>query len=217
MQSPDLTPAPLRNIPGLYPSVRRLPFPLPDAQELHAILSTRFPDADSRDYLDRLACGAAAPVRLFALSLLPPLLDAAGMSGDGCCLRRDANGRPFLQRQGSSAQPADFSLSHSRAHAACFLWVGEGRIGVDVEESVTGERAARLANRFLSAGERALLSDNDISTGFTRIWTRREALCKQDGGGQPLRFDSANFSDRVRLASFRLPDTGAFLTVCLPN
>ena len=87
---------------------------------------------------------------------------------------------------------------------------------MDVEEPVPEERARRLAARFLSVQERALLPEGGVSASFTRIWTRREALCKQDGGGQPLRFDSAASPSDVQIASFCLPDTGAFLSVCLP-
>ncbi len=216
MDTTDLTPAPLLRIAGLYPAVRCLPSRIPDADVLYASLCDRFRDDASRDYLAQLTRGATAPVRLFALSLLPPLLEAAGLSATECTLHRDADGRPFLRSREGAALPADFSLSHSAAHAACFLWVGGGRIGVDVEEPVPEERAGRLAVRFLSEKERALLSGGALSAGFTRIWTRREALCKQDGGGQPLRFDSATPPPGVRLASFCLPDTGASLSVCLP-
>ena len=191
MDTADLTPAPLRHIGGLFPAVRRMPSPPPDAGMLYAALCADFPDSDSLDYLADLARGVNAPIRLFALSLLPPLLSAAGVTSAGCSLRRDANGRPFLLSRDGAALNADFSLSHSAAHVACFLWAGGGRVGVDVEEPVPEERARRLATRFLSEQERALLPEGGVSAGFTRIWTRREALCKQDGGGQPLRFDSA--------------------------
>ena len=216
MDIADLTPAPLRHIDGLFPAVRRMPNPPPNAGVLYAALCADFPDSDSLDYLADLARGVNAPIRLFALSLLPPLLSAAGVTSAGCSLRRDANGRPFLLSRDGAALNADFSLSHSAAHVACFLWAGGGRVGVDVEEPVPEERARRLAARFLSEQERALLPEGGVSAGFTRIWTRREALCKQDGGGQPLRFDSAAPPPDVQIASFRLPDTGAFLSVCLP-
>ena len=103
---------------------------------LYAALCADFPDSDSLDYLADLARGVNAPIRLFALSLLPPLLSAAGVTSAGCSLRRDANGRPFLLSRDGAALNADFSLSHSAAHVACFLWAGGGRVGVDVEEPV---------------------------------------------------------------------------------
>ena len=91
---------------------------------LYAALCADFPDSDSLDYLADLARGVNAPIRLFALSLLPPLLTAAGVTSAGCSLRRDANGRPFLLSRDGAALNADFSLSHSAAHVACFLWAG---------------------------------------------------------------------------------------------
>ena len=147
MDTADLTPAPLRHIGGLFPAVRRMPNPPPDAGMLYAALCDDFPDSYSLDYLADLARGVNAPIRLFALSLLPPLLSAAGVTSAGCSLRRDANGRPFLLSRDGAALNADFSLSHSAAHVACFLWAGGGRVGVDVEEPVPEERARRLAAR----------------------------------------------------------------------
>lgn len=115
MDTADLTPAPLRHIGGLFPAVRRMPNPPPDAGVLYAALCADFPDSDSLDYLADLARGVNAPIRLFALSLLPPLLTAAGVTSAGCSLRRDANGRPFLLSRDGAALNADFSLSHSAA------------------------------------------------------------------------------------------------------
>ena len=217
--SMDLTPEPLRRVTGLYPSVRRLPSPLPDTEALYTALCTRFTDRISQDYLYALTQGTAAPIRLFALSLLPPLLDAAGLTANNFSLHRNSAGRPTLLRTSTvgSLLSIDFNLTHSAAHAACFLWLGGGLIGVDIEEPIPSERAGRLANRFLSAGERTALPGDNLSSAFTRIWTQREALCKQDGGDQPLRFDSSAPHPGVRLVSFRLPDTGAYLSVCLPD
>ena len=77
MDTADLTPAPLRHIGGLFPAVRRMPNPPPDAGVLYAALAD-FPDSDSLDYLADLARGVNAPIRLFALSLLPPFADCSG-------------------------------------------------------------------------------------------------------------------------------------------
>ena len=71
---------------------------------LYAALCADFSDSDSLDYLADLARGVNAPIRLFALSLLPPLLSAAGVTSAGCSLRRDANGRPFLLSRGGAAR-----------------------------------------------------------------------------------------------------------------
>lgn len=213
----DLTPGLLRCMTGLYPVVRRIPSPLPDTEALYTVLCDRFPDPSSRDYIAALTRSTAAPIRLFSLSLLPPLLDAAGLTSNNLSLHRSESGRPTLRPLSTvNSPPIDFNLTHSASHAACFLWLGGGFVGVDIEEPIPAERAKRLANRFLSDGERACLQGDDISSAFTRIWTQREALCKQDGGGQPLRFDSSAPHPSVYLASFRLPDTGAYLSVCLP-
>lgn len=208
----------LPELPGLWLTLERLPgeSATPGAAQ-SAALCAAFPDAASRRYIQELGQGRMAAVRLAALALLPPLLTAAGYHPAGLSLAREANGRPFLRPVDPDLCAPDISLSHSGAHILCALRSG-GRVGVDVEEPVPAARAARLAARFFSAGERRLLAEarepEELSEAFTRIWTRKEALCKQDGGGQPLRFDSEKPPSGVRLLSVRLPDTGAALSVC---
>ena len=120
MDTADLTPAPLRHIGGLFPAVRRMPSPPPDAGMLYAALCADFSDSDSLDYLADLARGVNAPIRLFALSLLPPLLSAAGVTSAGCSLRRDANGRPFLlSRDGAALNAGRRRAGRRGCRGAC--------------------------------------------------------------------------------------------------
>lgn len=206
------------HIPGLSLAIERLPTWPPET--LYATLCAAFPDDASRDYVQRLTVGANAHARLAALALLPPLLRNAGYAPEDFSLCRDAAGRPFLRPHDPALVAPDLNLSHSAARAVCALWCGGGRVGVDVEEPIPADRAARLAARFCSPGERRIVAAAGdpaaLSAAFTRIWTRKEALCKQDGGGQPLRFDSELPPPGVRLFSCTLPDTGAALSICVP-
>lgn len=215
-------PFPFTGIPGLFGAVCRLPATGTGPDELYRSLCTAFPDPAGQDYLRQLICGAAtAPSRLTALSLLPPLLRSAGQDSTGYALARDEHGRPYLRPPDPDRPAPDFNLSHSARHAVCVLWCGRGRVGVDVEEPIPASRAERLKGRVCSPRELALLPDSleptALSTEFTRIWTRKEALCKQDGRGQPLLFDSAQPPEGLCLLSAVLADTGATLSLCLPR
>ncbi len=141
----------------------------------------------------------------------------------------------------------DFNLSHSHAHIAAALLVTNPmatasvvaasetdqptgvptgvptvrRVGIDVEEPVPPLRASRLLQRYATEGERAVraaapATESDAAY-FTRLWTMREAVAKQEGRGMPLHFDTARLPSSVRLLCARLADTGAYVTVCLPT
>lgn len=218
----DCLPVPptLRDIPGLSVALCRTDGLLPAVDELYAALSAAFPE--SRDYLQAMMGKPTTQVRLTALALLPPLLRATGFCTEDFTLCRDEQGRPYLSPRNPALHAPDLNLSHSAAHAVCALWRGGGRVGVDVEEPIPHDRAVRLSVRFCTVGEKALLNEvttdpRSLSAGFTRIWTRKEALAKQAGAGQPLRFDAARVPPDLRLLSVTLPDTGAVLSVCLPT
>jgi len=184
---------------------------------LLASLGEQFPRPENEPYLDGLMRGAprGALVRLTALSLLPPLLEAAGVDCRDLLLARDEHGRPYA----ANAPELDFNLSHSDAHVACALLIGGGRVGVDVEEPLSPDRAARLWQRYATDGERARfdVADPPPWEGFVRVWTLREAIAKQDGRGQPLSFDAAAIPQGVCVHGGHLPDTGAALALCVPD
>ncbi len=210
----------------LYLTVR----PIPSEAEIAALrgfLEESFPRKENIPYLDAL-CGSpdhpASPrivlERLGALSLLPALLSAAGIPSASLILRRDEHHRPFCEDD-TGAVSFDFNLSHSSAHVACALLIGEGRIGVDIEELIPPKRALPLIRRFCSEGELALLEsvpkDDDMAADlFTSIWVEREALAKQEGRGMPLRFDTTRIPNGVMIWTGYLPDTETKIALCGP-
>lgn len=199
--------------------------PLPAPEELSTLrrlLEAAFPRRENGPYLDAL-CGSSLPrvtaQRLGALALLPTLLEAAGIPAEEMILRRDGHGRPFCEAADGRAVGFDFNLSHSDAHVAGALLIGPGNVGLDVEEPVPPSRALPLIRRYCTEGEQALLGgmeEVEAASLFTRLWTVREALAKQDGRGRPLTFDGSAIPAGLWLWSGRLPDTGAALTVCAP-
>ena len=208
---------------NLYWSVSSLPSD-DRMEELQAALERSFPAEGNRAYLSELVGGRVplrtAVARLGALSLLPELLIRGGIDPSAILLCRDEHGRPYGVSLGDRITSFDFNLSHSDGHGLCALLTGGGRVGVDVEEAIPPRRALPLMRRFCTEGERrflAPLSEEEQAAGFTRIWTVREALGKQEGRGMPLRYDASRIPDGISLITGRLSDTGAYLSLCFPK
>ena len=193
---------------------------------LRAYLDRSFPLGENQVYLDRLmgyegrsALPRVVAARLGALALLPPMLALAGIQPAGIRFTRDENGRPYGRYVSEGGVPFDFNLSHSDAHAVCTLLIGDGRVGVDVEEPVSVSRALPLIRRYCTEGELKMLmgrTEREQAQIFTRIWTLREAISKQDGRGYPLKFDASLVPDAVRVFCASLPDTGTQISICTP-
>ena len=203
--------------------------PLPSEGKIPALraeLMSAFPSEQSRRYIESLTEGHAhalpprvSVARLAALSLLPKLLSEAHMDPSPLRLLRDGVGRPYAMMDGGRAG-FDFNLSHTDTHVACALLTGSGRVGVDVQTVLPSARAEPLIRRYCTDGEHALLRKLPTSerhAEFTRIWTVREAMAKQDGGGAPLRFDASVCPDGLSLRSFRTEDAACILTLCCPD
>lgn len=195
---------------------------------LRLFLEKSFPHKDNLPYLNALFGSPDHPAiprvvveRLGALSLLPSLLEAADLDSGDFILRRDKHGRPYCIASDGFSVGFDFNLSHSAAHIAGALLIGGGKVGVDVEESISPKRALPLIRRYCTEGELALLDglphDEELAARFfTSTWVEREAIAKQEGGGMPLRFDTANLPDGVTLWSGHLPDTETAVALCAP-
>lgn len=195
---------------------------------LRLFLEKSFPHKDNLPYLDALYGSPDHPAiprvvveRLGALSLLPSLLEAADLDSGDFILRRDKHGRPYCVASDGFPVGFDFNLSHSAAHIAGALLIGGGKVGVDVEESISPKRALPLIRRYCTEGELALLDglphDEELAARFfTSTWVEREAIAKQEGGGMPLRFDTANLPDGVTLWSGHLTDTETAVALCAP-
>jgi hypothetical protein len=211
----------------LYLTVRPTPAE-EDIPSLRLLLEKSFPNKENIPYLDALHGSPDHPAiprvvaqRLGALSLLPSLLAEAGIAAEGLILRRDGHGRPYCEVPDGPPVGFDFNLSHSSAHIAAALLVGDGKVGVDVEEFIPPKRALPLIRRFCTEGELAMLADlpEDESLAarfFTSTWVEREAIAKQDGGGMPLRFDTAKLPEGIMLWSGHLPPTEAAIALCAP-
>ena len=207
----------------LYLTVRPAPAE-ENIPSLRSFLKSAFPHEDNLSYLSDLESSPLPRVtarRLGAMSLLPSLLVAAGIDPTAQILRRDGQGRPYCDTPDGSPAGFDFNLSHASAHIAGALLVGDGRVGVDVEEFIPPKRALPLIHRFCTEGELAMLAglpndDRIAARFFTSTWVEREAIAKQNGGGMPLRFDTARLPDGITLWSGHLPETETAIALCAP-
>ena len=92
---------------------------------------------------------------------------------------RTPEGKPYFE---SPALPA-FSLSHTDSFAVAVVST-EGNVGVDVEGLSRSSSFKRIAERYFSESEKALLeASNTPCELFLKIWTQKEAKAKMTGKG----------------------------------
>ena len=195
-----------------------------DIPALRKMLELSFPRKENTAYIDALCQGSLPRVtaqRLGALSLLPSLLSEAGIPTQDLVLVRDGHGRPRITFADGCPAGFDLNLSHTDAHVAAALLLGNGRVGVDVEEFISPARAIPLIRRYCTEGELSLLgdsADDQLSADFfTATWVKREALAKQEGRGMPLRHDTANLPSEIMLWHGCLSGTNTRIAVCAPK
>ena len=215
---------------GLYLSVQ----PISDEISMEALeskLTAALPSCpENQAYLSAITA-SAAPSRV-KCQRLSALICFASLMKEFCPsilsnlrLYRDKSGRPYAQATAMSPQAMDFNLSHTEGLVACALWLGEGRVGVDVETVMASERAQKLSARFFSPHEQAYLASlprEKAAIEATRLWTSKEALSKQDGRGYPLGFDSLCVPEGLTLyhamiQSSHTADPYCILSLCAPE
>lgn len=113
-----------------------------------------------------------------AHSALRAVLGAhTGVAPEDVAFRYGPQGKPEIDG-------ASFNVSH--AGDVALVAVGEGRIGVDVEEMRPGVEMRALARRFFTPAENAALDalpDDELVRGFYGCWTQKEAFVKAVGEG----------------------------------
>lgn len=138
------------------------------------------PRAPARWLLSRLPAVArrridpARPERLLGLTLLAYGLRHLDAVGALAALRYDEGGRPLLPA------PLDCSIAHSGEWAVAAV-AEELRVGVDIE--AVGDTLAQALPRYFNAAERSWAGSD--AHRCHRLWTRKEAVAKGDGGGLP--------------------------------
>ena len=150
------------------------------------ILPLRALSFDSRT-VRALPFGEAEQARLLAirnearaLCSLGALLALQELTAHAYPIRRTPEGKPYFDAPNAPA----FSLSHTDTLAVAVLAAPEeGAIGIDVEDIRPCPHAARVAERFFTADERARLAESPNDETFLALWTAKEAVAKIDGQG----------------------------------
>ena len=136
-----------------------------------------FPHAENCGYLDEIRqrkSPLSTKESLSALLVLSELLRKAGIDSSALILSRRESGKPYFKNS-----RIEFSLSHSHGYAAAAI-SNESRVGIDLEAAeISPEKAAKLAERFFSEGEKSELEAHPDS--FLKLWTKKEAYAKMQG------------------------------------
>jgi 4'-phosphopantetheinyl transferase len=127
-----------------------------------------------------------------------------GVDPAAVAICRGVRGRPELANAGSGI---DFNVSHTRGVALIAIARGLAagtRVGVDIEHIDREVGADRLARKFLTPREQAMLADfapDARRQRFLRHWTCKEAMSKATGDGlaAPFRRLDVEISDPPRL------------------
>lgn len=98
----------------------------------------------------------------------------------------DEKGKPRLAEDALA-----FNVSHSGTIALIAVSI-EGPIGVDVEQHRVIPDIASLARRYFTPREASLVDDDGRE--FFRLWARKEAWIKAQGGGLAIPLDSVDLS-----------------------
>lgn len=126
-------------------------------------------------------------------------------------IRRTPEGKPYFHAPHAPA----FSLTHIKdVSVAALADRDEGNIGIDAEELRPYDRKGKIAARFFTEAEQAMLADTDTDEVFFKLWTAKEATVKMNG----LTL-ATHLSNETESASytrhFRITENGRAAILCL--
>ena len=108
----------------------------------------------------------------------------AGLSPEECETVRERWKKPVFRFR----PELHASVSHSGGIWACAL-TADGEVGLDIQTRTEPQRMEQIARRYFHPDEAAaVLSADDPTEAFMRIWCRKEAAVKQSGRGIDGRF-----------------------------
>ncbi|MBQ9162950.1 MAG: 4'-phosphopantetheinyl transferase superfamily protein [Clostridia bacterium] len=167
--------------------------------------------AQNAEYLGCISSGVNADARKIALLTLLELAEFAGLDTSALALARTDKGKPYFASDGNDAVP-EFSVSHTDKFVAAAISL-QGGVGVDIElgGSFDEDRLCKMAKRFFSDGELTdFESAADRRREFLKIWTRKEAVSKYFGTGEPYAYDTRDTT--LNFVSFKVGE--GVLSLC---
>jgi len=133
-------------------------------------------------------CGRFIAARGILRDILARYCDA---DPDSVRFQYGSTGKPSLARDSG---PLDLRFNVSHSHGLALVAVTRAReIGVDVELVRPAVARERIAERFFSPSEAAVLRslpEDRQATSFFQFWTRKEAYIKARGEGLAIPLDS---------------------------
>lgn len=159
--------------------------------------------ADSyRLFADSVRCVAADALLRYALA------ERFGTE-KGFTIARTELGKPYVENR----EDFHFSLSHSGSWV-CIAYAASP-VGLDVEAIGHSRNPQTMARRFFNEDEqRHLLSQTDLDTAFTEIWTAKESYIKLLGTGLTKSLTSFSTLTMEDVRFFREPLEGGYC-LCL--
>ena len=116
--------------------------------------------------------------KAYSDAILQQLLkDTLNCSAD-LTMHKNQNGKPYVK------EPVYFSHSNSRQLYA-YVVTTAGEVAIDVEWQRPDHAYLKLSQRYFTAAEQQYISSGHPDTQadrFYRLWTRKEAWCKLEGG-----------------------------------
>ena len=134
--------------------------------------------------------------RYFAWRVLCAGLNRSlGLNADAIHLHRNANKKWI-------ADGCEVSLSHCKG-AVCAA-VSKRPVGVDIEPADDPRYREALIERIATDAEKQMIADLPVGEGLAKLWTRKEAAFKREGGAQflPDRTDATD--ETIRTFRIRL-------------
>ncbi len=158
-----------------------------EADELYKQLQL---NEDEKAYLENLSKGKRNLHWLSTRVLLRKMLQTEQYID----CRVDMHGKPYLVNM-----PYHISLSHSFNYAAVMVSTAKP-VGIDIEQ--INDKVARIAHKFMSAGELAALGDHDYIKQLYVYWCAKEAVYKCNGQKE------VSFLDNIHLQPFKFNNIG---------
>ncbi|MBR0456628.1 MAG: 4'-phosphopantetheinyl transferase superfamily protein [Firmicutes bacterium] len=133
---------------------------------------------------------------------------------DDAVITRNERGKPFVCCSEKDAGDNRVFISVSHSEDTFALIEAERNVGLDIQYP-RSVKADRIAARCFTEDEAAYAANDEWSSSFYKLWTRKEAYCKYTGLGleQIMKREDVLKRKDVSFRDLRLDD-GCFCAIC---
>jgi 4'-phosphopantetheinyl transferase len=147
-----------------------------------------------------------SPVSVSAVPRAEVEAELARLLG-GRAVARDAHGKPQVVAVAGGPE-LHFNLSHSGEWALIAV-CEDSPVGVDIERPRVFRNPLGLAQRLCSARELEHVRGGEDQAGLLRLWVRKEAVAKADGGGLLMALGELDVLDPIVRGEWMVQDLDA--------